>query len=188
MTGAAPDRIRVGKRLRDMLYVHRSAEAYLRGPDAELLARACAMLPEAGWNVARITRSGEVGLMLYEDFSVSAFPALLRSAVVDLRTGATRFRDWGSVTSPPIIHRKELMLPPDFPGLDEFAALTADLEGRGVFGEPTKIGTRRAWTEILAAAGIRVEGHAVVLLDAAPGMDDVHPEPDEEPGVPGFGR
>ncbi len=164
--------VRVGKRVRDTLYVHVSVRPFLLEPDARLLERACEALEGVAWNVARICRSGEVGLMLYEDFATSAFPALLRSAVVDLRTGATKSRDWSLVSSPPIIHRKELMLAPGFPGVGEFAALTSTLESLGVFAEPTRIGSRSAWERILADAGVKVEGHRVVGLMAAPDEDE----------------
>ena len=67
---------------------------------------------------------------------------LLASTRVDFPTGAVSRTDYRKRISPPILHRKELLLPPDDPRLPKFRALTAAAEEHGLFREPNKIGTR----------------------------------------------
>ncbi|NJL07071.1 MAG: DNA phosphorothioation-associated putative methyltransferase [Methylacidiphilales bacterium] len=113
------------------------------------------------WNVAKISR-GAVSLLLYEDFDVVAFPALLASFKVDLRSGKTSETDYSRRPNPPILHRKELLLPEDDPRRPRFAALTRTAEEHGLFAEPSRIGTRRQWLDLLSLKGLRIEGQALV--------------------------
>ena len=73
---ASKDRtVALGKRVGGSLYLHRSAQDRLSGQDGELLLRALALAPDVEWNVLK-TGAGKVSLLLYEDFSLHAFPAL----------------------------------------------------------------------------------------------------------------
>lgn len=147
-----------GKRVGGSLYVHSSA---LDGETRPLVERAIARTDGFEWNVAKVTPRS-VSLLLYEDFDAAAFPALLASLKVDLETGAKSATDYRKRDNPPILHRKEVLLPLADPRRPRFAALTRAAEEHGLFAEPTKIGTRRQWSDLLAAKGLRVEGHAIV--------------------------
>src|SRR5690606_32986276 len=122
----------VGKRIGGALYVHRSAVDSLPPEQARLIADAAGHVPQDTWNVAKIDLANghAVSLLDYEDFAERAFPALLESRRVDLRTGAVTVRRYR--TNPPILHRKELLLPLDAPGRDAYVALTRELERRGL--------------------------------------------------------
>jgi hypothetical protein len=80
------------------------------------------------WNVVKVEKSS-VSLLLYESFDVD-FPALLVSVKVDLGTGAVSRIDYRGRENPPILHRKEVLLPPDDPRLPKFRALTISAEAR----------------------------------------------------------
>src|SRR5262249_3924286 len=84
--------------------------------------------------------------------------------------------------NPPILHRKETLLPDDHPSRPALAALTAAAERLGLFADPKDIGTRRAWEGRLARLGVRVEGHQLVEVRnaAADGANGARAEPARE--------
>jgi DNA phosphorothioation-associated putative methyltransferase len=152
----------VGKRVGGSLYIHSSA---LNEATGAVVRRAAALADGFEWNVAKVSR-GSVSLLLYEDFDDVGFPALLASLKVNLTTGRISAVDYRRRANPPILHRKEMLLPPDDSRRPKFAALTRSAEEHGLFAEPTKIGTRRQWFDLLASEGLRVEGQRLVPMDA----------------------
>src|SRR3954453_5931849 len=116
MSSAAAATRRPGKLENGRLYVHRSGVDLHEGPlgsrilEADRVAR-CAT--EFRWNVTRLEEGDphRVTLLLYEDFGVAPFPALLESARVDLRDGRIARRDFPASGTPPVLHRKERIRP-----------------------------------------------------------------------------
>jgi DNA phosphorothioation-associated putative methyltransferase len=155
----------VGKRVGGALYVHRSALDRLTPDLAMLIDAAAGQLIQGSWNVAKIDLQDDraVSLLDYEDFADSAFPALNASYRINLTTGAVKVRRYES--NPPILHRKELLLPPDAPKRDSYVALTRELERRGLFVDMTKRGRQDAWKAALTEARIEVRDHSVVVVD-----------------------
>ena len=155
----------VGKRVGGALYVHHSAVDSLLPEQSRLIAAAAGHVPQGNWNVAKIDLADgrAVSLLDYEDFADRAFPALRQSRRVDLKTGVVTVRRYG--TNPPILHRKELLLPPDAPGREAYVALTRELEQRGLFVDMTRRGRQDAWEAALAQAGIEVRDHCVVPVE-----------------------
>ena len=121
---------------------------------AATVEKAEALLEGPMWNVVRIAK-GSVSLLLYEFFDDAAFPALLASSKVDLVSGDVSHTNYLNRTNPPILHRKELLLPPDDPRLPAFRALTAQPRSMGssmtrTRSAPERLGRRgsptRAWS------------------------------------------
>ncbi|RWI63457.1 hypothetical protein [Mesorhizobium sp.] len=150
----------VGKRVRDALYVHRTAVDGLKPELRELLEAASQLVGDRPWNVARIEQQA-VGLLLYEAFDAAAFPALIASTRIDLASGAVSSRNFKGSANPLILHRKEQLVSAEHPEAALWAELTAKLEALGCFRDPHLIGRRKAWEARLEAAGVRVEGHAL---------------------------
>jgi DNA phosphorothioation-associated putative methyltransferase len=118
---------------------------------------------------------GTVALLSYPGFFDNAFPALAASWLVYVGTGTVGYRTYVDSLNPPILHRKELLLPPDHPQREAFAALTASCESIGLFDEPTRIGYRRQWLALVREKGYRIEGHALVPLgndESGPAAED----------------
>ncbi|WP_284220648.1 DNA phosphorothioation-associated putative methyltransferase [Brevundimonas denitrificans] len=107
-------------------------------------------------------------MLTYEDFS-SAFPILLESLTVDLGSGSVSARSYRERANPPILHRKELLVGRDHPDFELYLGLTRALETLGLLDDAAGIGTRGPWQTRLALAGVRVEDHDLVQLDAADG-------------------
>jgi len=152
----------VGKRVGGALYVHRSAVGRLPPEQARSINAAAGQVPHSHWNVAKIDLADGrvISLLDYEDFAEHAFPALRESRRVELETGAVTVRRYG--TNPPILHRKELLLPADAPERDAYMALTRELERRGLFVDMPRRGRQGAWEAALAEAGIEVRDHRVI--------------------------
>ena len=63
----------------------------------------------------------------------------------DLTRGTIRRINLVGRLNPPILHRKELLLPAEHPLVPEAVALTRRLQRRGAFRDTTTIGTRLGW-------------------------------------------
>jgi DNA phosphorothioation-associated putative methyltransferase len=161
----------VGKQVKGNLYFHVTA---LEGLDPRVrkhvqFATARASLdPEAGFNVIKISEEGNrISLLYYEHFFDNPFPALKRSCVVDLASGRTKQFRYDLSGNPPILHRKELLLPLDHPQARLFAALTQQLEAVGLFRDARRIGFAHEWQVRLQSAGYEVRDHQLVALNGA---------------------
>ena len=163
----------VGKRLPDGVYVHVELLPLLPAElrDAATEARALAHLDEAAFQVVKLsTRGWRLSLLAYPGFFDEPFPVLAASWAIDLGARSVAHRFYAANGNPPILHRKEALLPPDHPRVPELAALTAAAERLGLLAETKTIGTREPWEMRLARLGVRVEGHRLVEIprDADP--------------------
>jgi len=163
---------RIGKRVGGYTYVHREALPLLPEEERALVEKTAGALHDHDWNVAKVGTSG-VSLLLYEDFEANAFPALLRSVRPDPGGGPPRVTDYAIRENPPILHRKERLLPPDDPRIPTFASLTEAAEAHGLFRESRTIGTRVAWERRIAEAGLELRGHTLVPRAPEPSASQV---------------
>ena len=161
----------IGKRIHGSLYLHAYAIPQLPAHERQRIADAASLLPEPiAWNVVKLeaARPHRLSLLTYEPFDAAAFPALLDSHSVDLERQRVTQRSFRTSKNPPILHRKELLLPADHPRRAVYAALTTDLERRGIMAEMTGMGFRQPWAARLAEAGIRINGHAIETVAEPP--------------------
>lgn len=105
-----------------------------------------------------------ISLLHYPNFFDAPFPELRESWSVDLEAGQASYRTYVDSLNPPILHRKELLLPESHPRLRAYAELTAAAESIGLFDEPTRIGFREQWHELIREKGYQVVGHQLVPL------------------------
>lgn len=157
----------IGKQVGDHIYVHRLAQTLLPGPLAEMAGVLLAACPEAEAraNVLKIDEAARtVSALNYPDFFSAAFPELREAWRIDLSHGRVSYRNYADSLNPPILHRKELLLPPDHPDRPRFAALTTQAESLGLFLESRSIGFREAWAARIAAVGYRIDGHELLPL------------------------
>lgn len=151
-----------GKHVGRFSYYHNELVAQL--PEvAEFLATTRRRLrPRAKFNVVKLSRS-RVSFLLYERFSV-AFPALLTALSCDDTLRASRFTDYSQRRNPPILHRKELLLPSDHPIVPDAAQLTERLVSLGAFQRGTAIGTRDGWLARLQDLGLTLVNDQLVSV------------------------
>ena len=101
------------------------------------------------FNVVKLDRRSRVSFLCYEDFN-APFPALHSALSCDTEHGTCRRTDYVGRRNPPILHRKELLLPGDDPLVPEAERLTHCLEALGAFADAKSIGTREGWRRRLA--------------------------------------
>jgi DNA phosphorothioation-associated putative methyltransferase len=117
------------------------------------------------FNVVKLSEQDEgVTLLDYAGFHDEAFPQLANYWTVDIAAGSFRHRTYAGSLNPPILHRKELLLPADHPQQATYQALTAAAEQIGLFDDPNRIGFKRAWETLLTQKGYRVVGHELVPI------------------------
>ena len=154
----------IGKRVFDDLYVHISAIEQLDDDEhRDLIKGFITRLPlDSGdsVNVAKINlRTGRISFLEYQDFDEAAFPALLRSWSFDRNPSSSpTYRTYATSLNPPILHRKELLVPRNHPARDEWTRITASAEALGLFDEPRIIGFRLNWERLIARKGYRLVG------------------------------
>lgn len=163
---------RVGKIVGNHTYVHVAAleqlslEAQIRISEASKL---CQIQPLVNFNVVKLDAPlTSVSFLDYADFFERPFPLLRQSWTADCVRGVFRHRNYAHSLNPPILHRKELLLPKDYPGRAAFEALTATAEQIGLFDDTIRIGFLRSWEQLLDSRGFQVVGHTLVPV----GNDD----------------
>lgn len=159
---------RIGKLTHEALYVHVTAlprlSTLLRVYEGCGHALAGTVTDTTIVKLNRI--EPKVSYLSYPDFDRDPHPALALSVRADLRRLDLRLKDFRQWQNPPILHRKETFVAPDYPGRDKFARLTAQEERYGLFAQPAAIGTRNRWLELLESKGLALRGHRLVRLAA----------------------
>lgn len=167
----------VGKQVGGHIYVHRLAQALLPEPLAEIAGMLLSICPEAEAraNVLKLDEAARtVSALNYPDFFSAAFPELREAWRIDLSNGRVSYRNYLDSLNPPILHRKELLLPLDHPDRPRFVALTRQLESLDLFVESRLIGFRDAWAARIAKAGYWIDGHELLPLGNAVEPDVGH--------------
>lgn len=147
------------------MYLHVAA---LDEVDAALVAfvrraELVADLARGAYNVVKLALDGSrISFLHYPGFFTDAFPALARTHVVDIAGSTTSSKSYADGSNPPILHRKETLLPAAHPDFRRFAELTAQAESFGLFEGAADIGTRVAWDARLAKLGLTISGHELV--------------------------
>ncbi len=164
-----------GKRVAGKIYAHLELVPELDPSLRELVEEARRSLPSPGLersNVIRIDlEHREVGFLAYAGFFDEAFPALQESWKVRTDTGHVVYRTYAGSLNPPILHRKEQMLPAGHPAIPCFTALTSAAEQVGLFNDTTRIGLKQQWEALLGRSGLAVIAHELVPLANDLGCD-----------------
>ena len=157
-----------GKTVGHRTYLHIAAAATLTVAEtAQLLEaeRLAGVQRAKHYNLIRMDADGsQIALLNYPDFFTEPFPALRESWLVNLNPGTVSYRSYADSLNPPILHRKELLLPADDPRRVEYAELTAAAESIGLFDQPTRIGYQRQWLALVQERGYRITGHRLIPL------------------------
>ena len=159
--------IKIGKRLPDAIYLHRSALKCLPEPLMDFLeSRLETKMEIIPWNLIKLfKRECKVSLLNYPEFYEDAFPALEISHSIDLQTLACKKIQYKTSKNPPILHRKETFLDPSNPLVPEYQELTAQAEKEGLFENKRVIGFRSNWEKILKEKGLSVVDHQIIKED-----------------------
>ncbi|WP_103666887.1 DNA phosphorothioation-associated putative methyltransferase [Pseudanabaena sp. BC1403] len=162
---------KVGKKLPTALYVHRSAIASLSPQLQECDRQARLLLPEESeFTLIKFNyEQPKISYLFYPNFDTDPHPALHHSIQVDLKAQIVQQRDYQNSPNPPILHRKETFVSPDYPNYQLFAQLTKQEEAIGLFHETRTIGTRKGWEQRLQEYNVELQDHQVILLPSPSG-------------------
>ena len=154
----------VGKLLPTALYVHISA---LKNLDSLLQAyeQRARKLIEYGDEVTLVkftTDRPKISYLAYPDFDRDPHPKLHKSIIVDLLREEVQQRNYHHSQNPPILHRKETFVTPDYPLYEEFANLTQLEVSLGLLKNSRQIGTYAGWQQRLKKEGVDFVGHNLV--------------------------
>ena len=142
-----------GKQVFNKRYLHTQAMEALSASDFAQVHEATSLaglIPDQDFNIVRLNNdSSEIALLHYGDFFDSPFPELKERWLIDLANGNTSYRTYQNSLNPPILHRKELLLPNDHPRQSEYSALTEAAEQIGLFDHPNRIGYRVQWQKLI---------------------------------------
>lgn len=143
-----------GKHVRSFSYYHVSLIAELADV-VDFLGVLCHRFGGSfhDFNVVKLDQRSRVSFLRYEDFD-APFPALRFALSCDIERGTCRPTNYAGRRNPPILHRKELLLPGDDPRAPVAERLTRCLEARGAFADAKSIGTRNAWRRRLDDLGL----------------------------------
>ncbi|MDB9372578.1 DNA phosphorothioation-associated putative methyltransferase [Nodularia sphaerocarpa] len=159
----ACEKSKIGKHTRGALYVHVSALAAL---DPLLrIYESCASRTIGRVDGATLIKYNidkpQISYLFYPDFDSDPHPALKASITIDLKTLYITHRDYADRANPPILHRKENFVTPNYPRYEEFAQLTQQEQQLGLLQHKSEIGTRAGWEKCLAAQGVEIKGHQI---------------------------
>ena len=153
----------LGKLLPDALYVHHTAIDRL--PPLLRVYEGCGRqltgTIEGITLVKLFRRRARVSYLAYEQFDRVAHPTLRSAVLADLKRLHIYHRDYTRGDNPPVLHRKELFVPHDYPARHRFANLTAREDALGLLDKPTTIGTRAGWLAVLSDHGVSIRGHRI---------------------------
>ena len=150
-----------GKTIGGYMYAHKSAMPLISIEQEHLLKQCELLIPDFKfWNVVKFNQkdNNRLSFLKYESFEETEFPALIESCQVDLMLKTAKIRNH-SVTNPPVLHRKELLMHPDHPKLEKFQSLTTELQRLGAFKNIVKLGTKLRWRDELDRLNIAIKDH-----------------------------
>jgi len=175
----------LGKKILDDLYIHLDYfhQASIDNDTKELFA-ACRKLIDSDdlalCNVAKINaRKRRVSFLQYLNFDDDPFPTLNGSWTVDVEANSVSFRSYADSLNPPILHRKELLVPLDHPARPAWALVTQAAEELGLFSSATTIGFRENWNRLISDRGFTLRDGQFQpignLVDSPPEMSTTSP-------------
>ena len=158
-----------GKFVHSSRYLHIESVNLLTEVELELIIRAenLALIKRGNdYNVIRISSDlTSVSLLHYPDFFERAFPELFSSWRIEFNgSDQVRSRTYAGSLNPPILHRKELLLPPNHEAVIRLQALTNTAEALGLFDDPSRIGFRNQWERLIFEKGYRLIDHEFLPL------------------------
>ncbi len=129
---------------------------------------------ELQFNVVKIREDLQsITFLDYANFFEDGFPLLRQYWTVDLNSQCCRFRSYKDSTNPPVLHRKELLLPKEHAEFSEFQALTKQAETIGLLEDTTNIGFYIPWTSVLREKGFTVSGNNLFPIGNIQDSDEV---------------
>ncbi|NEQ34862.1 MAG: DNA phosphorothioation-associated putative methyltransferase [Okeania sp. SIO3I5] len=102
-----------------------------------------------------------ISYLFYPEFDTEAHPILHTTMNIDLRDLSVSYEDYTNEYNPPILHRKDALVTPDYPHYEKFAKLTVQEEDRGLLNDLKQIQNRLGWLKCLEENCTEIKGHRI---------------------------
>ncbi|WP_371187840.1 DNA phosphorothioation-associated putative methyltransferase [Thalassotalea maritima] len=148
--------IKVGKKLPDSIYFHK--DAFKDTPQVlvkviQNIAKAL-KIDDNDWNLVKVFKNDfRISLLNYPSFFEDSYPCLTKSVNIDLSKLKHRVTDYSDTDNPPILHRKETMVPEEHEAFETFKMITEEGEAAGLYENSRVIGFKNSWERIIAKHG-----------------------------------
>ncbi|PPT04996.1 hypothetical protein CKA32_005638 [Geitlerinema sp. FC II] len=154
----------LGKHLPAALYVHWCAVENLSLPLRLYEACARSLLDDLdGATLVKFSlEHPKLSYLAYPEFDSEPHPVLHSSIRVNLHHRSVDRRTYQITENPPVLHRKETFVTPDYPGYEDFVRLTKQEERFGLLDKRRHIGTLAGWEKCLQEAGVEIRDYTVV--------------------------
>ena len=151
----------IGLKLSNSLWVHISALSEL---DSLLrLYEGCASRTigrmEDATAIKFYANKPKIAYLFYPDFDTEAHPVLQAAMEIDLQDLRVSYYDYSDDYNPPVLHRKDSLVLPDYPLYEKFANLTRQEEDRGLLDDWQAIKNYRGWLHCLEEHLTEIKGH-----------------------------
>lgn len=152
--------IATGKQLPDSIYIHNSALSEIPSELGNVLEKISSVLKilASDWNILKLyKRDFKVAFLNYPDFDNYSYPPLNHSYTVDLAKLTVRKASYANSDNPPILHRKETFVKPDYELHSYFTEITKEGEKIGLYENPRSIGFRKNWERLVSNKGFYLD-------------------------------
>jgi len=154
----------IGKLLPNALYVHVCALEALEAPLR--LYEGCASRTVGRLEGATLVKfhinHPKISYLFYPNFDTEPHPELHTSMQIDLQDLQVTYSHYDISRNPPILHRKETFVTPDYPLYQKFAKLTRQEEDWGLLDNTQTIGRRKGWQQCLIDHCAQLQGHRLI--------------------------
>lgn len=159
----------VGKRLPDAIYFHKDAFDVIPATLSKfipIIAKAL-KIEDKDWNLVKVFRKDfRLSLLHYPDFFEESYPTLKQSVNVDLSKLTHKIIKYNTQENPPILHRKETMIPTSHESHEYFSLLTQEGENAGLYENTRMIGFKNSWQRLITKKGYEiVDGRIVKAIE-----------------------
>lgn len=153
-----------GKRLPTAVYVYIDDCVQIPEPLASLVRGLRERFaPDGKHNLVKFhIQSFKISLLYYPGFFDEPHPTLTEALVIDLLEGKTKRLSYKEQQNPPILHRKETMLPAEHLRFQEFSTLSVEEEKHGLYRETSRIGFKLNWEKLLREHCLSYRGHEII--------------------------
>jgi len=103
----------------------------------------------------------KISYLYYPDFDTIAHPVLQKTMEVDQQSLAIVYNDISEEPNPPILHRKDALVAPDYPHYDKFSQLIRQEQELGLLTNFNEIRRLQGWQKCLYSNKITISGHKI---------------------------
>lgn len=161
---------KIGKHLPHNLYVHISALIFLDNRLQAYEKKARELINNTDFDLVKFNlEEPKISYLFYPNFDDNPHPPLKKSILVNLGEKNIKVMDYSNSNNPPILHRKETFVHPDYPYYQKFKYLTFIEENIGLLDNAHYIGTQKEWQQLLNDHSLTFIDHNLVCnLDNNP--------------------